>query len=198
MVDGNYLVPSRDGSKRGKRGPLRHFVLQFVLPYGMLLLGLVFAFFRLQAIEPVTEVTRVFNRRVGNPAMMRLAGRRYWFAGVIRHRGRRSGRKYATPVWAVPTTDGFLIALPFGEGVDWLKNVRAAGRATVGARGETWSVAEPEVLDREAARSLLPWHARLLFDLAGIGRYLMLRRSSVSDQPASAVGDARTTGETPA
>ena len=166
-----------------KRSSLRRFVLRIVLPYALLLLMLVLAFFRLQAIKPVTAASRALNKRIGNPAMMRLAGRRYFFAGVIRHKGRRSGREYATPIWAVPTTDGIVISLPFGESADWLKNVLAAGRATIETRGETWAVAEPEVIDRENAWPLLPRRARLLFGLAGIERYLKLRRLS---EPSSA------------
>ena len=108
--------------------------------------------------------------------MMKLAGRRYWFAGIIRHRGRHSGRVYATPIWAVPTADGFIVSLPFGEGVDWLKNVLVARRATIETRGETWAVAEPEVVDRETVRPLMPGRARVLFGLAGIERYLKLRK----------------------
>jgi hypothetical protein len=76
----------------------------------------------------------------------------------------------------VPTTDGFVVSLPFGEDVDWLKNVLTAGRATIETRGETWTVVEPEVIDRQTARALLPPRARLLFGLAGIERYLKLRR----------------------
>src|ERR671912_403000 len=68
--------------------------------------------------------------------------------------------------------------LLFGEGADWLKNVLAAGRATIETRGETWAVAEPEVIERETAWPLLPRRARLLFGLAGIERYLKLRRLS--------------------
>jgi len=120
----------------------------------------VLAFFRLQGIKQVTDATRALNKRIGNPVMMKLAGRRYWFAGTIHHTGRHSGREYATPVWAVPTPDGFLISLPFGEGVDWLKNVLAAGRATIETRGETWEVVDPEVIGRETAWSLLPRRAR--------------------------------------
>ena len=62
--------------------------------------------------------------------------------------------------------------------MDWLKNVLAAGRATIETRGETWAVAEPEVIERETAWPLLPRRARLLFGLAGIERYLKLRRLS--------------------
>ena len=160
------------------RSSLRRFVVRIVLPYTLLLLMLVLSFFRLQTIKPITAASRALNKRIGNPAMMRLAGRRYFFAGVIRHTGRRSGREYATPIWAVPTTEGIVISLPFGEGADWLRNVLAAGRATIETRGETWTVAEPEVIDRETAWPSLPRRARLLFGLAGIERYLKLRRLS--------------------
>jgi len=142
------------------------------------------AFFRLQGIKPVTDKTRALNKRLGNPAMMRLAGRRYFFAGLIRHTGRRSGREYATPIWAVPTAEGIVVSLPFGEGADWLKNVLAAGRATIETRGETWTVTHPEVVDRETVWRSLPRRARLLFGLAGIKRYLVLRRWS--SEPSSA------------
>jgi deazaflavin-dependent oxidoreductase (nitroreductase family) len=124
----------------------------------------------------VTGATRALNKRIGNPAMMKLAGRRYFFAGVIHHKGRRSGREYSTPIWAVPTTDGFVVSLPFGEDVDWLKNVLAAGRATIETGGQTWTAIEPEVIDRQTARALLPPRARLLFRVAGIERYLKLGR----------------------
>jgi deazaflavin-dependent oxidoreductase (nitroreductase family) len=165
---------------------LRRFVLRIVLLYALLLLMLVLAFFRLQTIKPITDASRALNKRIGNPAMMRLAGRRYFFAGVIRHKGRCSGREYATPIWAVPTTEGIVISLPFGEGADWLRNVLAAGRATIETRGETWAVAEPEVIDRETAWPSLPRRARLLFGLAGIERYLKLRR--LSEPPSVTVG----------
>ena len=167
------LVSKKSSSAR--RSPVRRFILRLVL-LASVLLGLAMAFFRLQGIKLVTDKTRALNKRFGNPAMMRLAGRRYFFAGVIRHTGRRSGREHATPIWAVPTGDGFVVSLPFGEGADWLKNVRASGRATIETGGETWAVVEPEVLDRETASPLLPRRARLLFGLAGIERYLKLRR----------------------
>ena len=163
-------------SSPARRSLLRHLILRLVF-LASVLLGLVLAFFRLQGIKPVTDKTRVLNKRFGNPVMMRLAGSRYFFAGVIRHTGRRSGREYATPIWAVPTVDGFVVSLPFGEGADWLKNLLVAGRATIETRGSTREVADPEVLDRETAWSSLPRRARLLFGLAGIERYVKLRVS---------------------
>jgi hypothetical protein len=51
----------------------------------------------LQGIKQVANACRAASKR-GKPTMMKLAGRRYFFAGIIRHSGRRSGREYATPV----------------------------------------------------------------------------------------------------
>ncbi|HET6317792.1 MAG TPA: nitroreductase family deazaflavin-dependent oxidoreductase, partial [Chloroflexota bacterium] len=68
-------------------------------------------------------LTRVFNRLA-----LPLAGTRALpLYGVLVHRGRRSGKTYRTPVVVRPTADGFIIPLPWGEGTDWCRNVRAAG-----------------------------------------------------------------------
>ena len=170
--------------RAARRSPLRRFLVWLAL-LASLFWGIALAFFRLQGIKPVTDRTRALNKRFGNPAMMRLAGRRYFFAGVIFHTGHRSGREYATPIWAVPTSEGVVISLPFGEGADWLRNVLATGRATIETRGQTWTLAEPEVVGREIIWPSLPRRARLLFGLAGIERYLVLRRWSLKPSPAT-------------
>jgi deazaflavin-dependent oxidoreductase (nitroreductase family) len=172
---------------------LRRLVLRVLLPCGVLLLALLTAFFRLQGIKQVTDASRAASKH-GKPTMMKFAGSRYFFAGIVRHSGRRSGQEYATPVWALPTSDGFLISLPFGEGVDWLKNVLAAGRATIETKGETWEVVEPEVVDREAAQPSLPWWVRLMFGLAGFERYLKVKKLSAPH--LATAGDTQTTVDT--
>src|ERR687892_415207 len=62
---------------------------------------------------------------------------------VLEHRGRRSGRTYATPVAARRTDDGFVISLAFGAQVDWYRNVVAAGGGAIRWRGVTYAVADP-------------------------------------------------------
>ncbi len=69
----------------------------------------------------VLDRVRMFNKRVLNPFTMRMAGRKYWYASVIEHTGRRSGTEYATPVVAEAVPDGFIIPLPYGVGVDWAR-----------------------------------------------------------------------------
>jgi hypothetical protein len=118
---------ARKKSKPIKRSRLRRFAVRIFLPYGTLLLALDVVLFRLQ-VRPVTDAVRAFNKHVTNSPMLKLAGRRHWYATVIRHTGRRSGQEYATPVWAQPTSDGFFIPLPYGEDVDGLKNVLAPAK----------------------------------------------------------------------
>jgi deazaflavin-dependent oxidoreductase (nitroreductase family) len=130
------------------------------------------------AMGPVKDAIRTFNKYVLNPAMLLMAGRKHWYAGVIRHTGRRTGRSYATPVVVIPVDgDGFVVPLPYGTGVDWLRNVSAAGKATVTVDGETHDVADPEIIDAASAAPMLSERRRREFARVGIGQYVKLRRA---------------------
>ena len=74
-----------------------------------------------------------FNRRVANPAMRLAAGWLPPFA-IVRHRGRRTGRDYATPVLAFGTEDGLVVAVLYGTSSDWVRNV-LGGRSCGGQVG---------------------------------------------------------------
>ena len=60
---------------------------------------------------------------------------------VVIHRGRRSGRRFQTPVNVFRTEDGFLFALTYGPDSDWVKNVLAAGGGELRTAGalSSWS-----------------------------------------------------------
>jgi deazaflavin-dependent oxidoreductase (nitroreductase family) len=139
--------------------------------------------FRFLWAESVTDRVRAFNKRLTNPLMRTLAGRRHWYASVIRHVGRRSGKEYSTPVVAEPVEEGFIIPLPYGEGVDWLRNVLAAGKATIKTKGVTYIVVEPEAIGAEAAFPLLPPRVRRMWHLFGIERFLKVTRFSEEVMP---------------
>ncbi|MDP7702784.1 nitroreductase family deazaflavin-dependent oxidoreductase [Mycobacterium sp. TY815] len=116
------------------------------------------------SIKPrVRDAVRQFNKHVLNPAMMAVAGRRFWYASVIEHTGRNSGRRYATPVVAVPVPDGIVVPLPYGTGVDWLRNVLAAGSATIRCKGRTYHVVRPQVVDAASVDPQLPAARRRAF-----------------------------------
>jgi deazaflavin-dependent oxidoreductase (nitroreductase family) len=80
------------------------------------------------------------------PLALRSAGKEGSNTSVVRHVGRRSGRTYETPVIAAEHGDTFLIALPYGERTDWLKNVLARGSATLVSGGRTFEVDHPKVI----------------------------------------------------
>ncbi len=136
--------------------------------------------------SPVKDAVRTFNKYVLNPAMLLLAGRKWWYAGVIRHTGRRTGTSYATPVVVSPVAgDRFVIPLPYGTEVDWLRNVLAAGKASVTVDGESYEVREPEVITAAAAAPLLSDRRRREFGRFGIAHYVKLQRADCR-KPATA------------
>ncbi|WP_425302496.1 hypothetical protein, partial [Nocardia farcinica] len=79
------------------------------------------------------------------------AGGRPPRGGGVVPRPRRSGRTYETPVLAFADGPVYRIALTYGPGVDWLKNVRAAGRFELRRTGRTLTLVDPEVIEDPAA-----------------------------------------------
>ena len=74
---------------------------------------------------------RAFNKRYFNGLVHRFAGVSRTPFALIRHVGRRSGKPYETPIIVMPLGNSFVIALTYGPEVDWYRNVRAAGEATL-------------------------------------------------------------------
>ena len=124
---------------------------------------------------PVVDAVRRFARDVGNPQMLRLAGRPGVDAAVVEHRGRTSGRPYRTPVTARRTDDGFVIALPYGAGTDWVKNVLHAGTATLVSQGARHAVVRPEVVPVDEAAAYFPTRERRMLALVGVEQCLRMR-----------------------
>lgn len=103
----------------------------------------------------VVSAQRKLNKAVLNPNMLKTAGTPGAYASIVRHTGRTSGRAYATPVGAVATDDGFVIALVYGRRSDWVRNVLAAGSAEVVHEGREYAVADPELVPLDDAAAWL-------------------------------------------
>jgi deazaflavin-dependent oxidoreductase (nitroreductase family) len=88
--------------------------------------------------ERVMERIRHFNRKILNPFTLSFAGRRGSIYTAFVHEGRRTGKNYATPVLVYRQGDAFVAPLPYGEHVDWLRNVQAAGGCTVIWQGQAY------------------------------------------------------------
>jgi deazaflavin-dependent oxidoreductase (nitroreductase family) len=118
-----------------------------------------------------------FNRRLANRVIVQVAGRRLSPVALVEHQGRRSGRRYRTPVMPLPLRDGFLVSLPYGPGRDWVRNVLAAGGGSLQRGGRRFQLADPRLLDAAGAAPLLP--AALRPALRAAPRIRFLRLSTV-------------------
>jgi deazaflavin-dependent oxidoreductase (nitroreductase family) len=113
---------------------------------------------------------RVFTNRFFGP----LAGRvPPWV--LVEHSGRRSGRTYRTVVWAFPRRGDLVVALTYGPGSDWVRNVRVAGRCRVRWL-RRWATYTPELVQGRAALRLLPMFLRPVLAAAGLEHTLHLHR----------------------
>jgi deazaflavin-dependent oxidoreductase (nitroreductase family) len=124
-------------------------------------------------------VIRRFGKRFGRPIELRTAGEPGASAAVIRHVGRRSGAPYATPVGVYPMDDDFLVYLPYGQDVDWLRNIRAAGAAELRVEGRTHRVT-PQLVEPAEALPYLSKRDRGVARLFGVTDFLALRRVPVT------------------
>lgn len=127
-------------------------------------------------LGPRTQRAIRWVARFVNPMVLAIAGRRWMpVVGVLRHRGRRSGRLYATPLGMRRLGDSFVFPLTFREDSAWYQNVRAAGSGSVTYKGRDYDLIEPQVVDYKAAAPAFPRYERLQFELIGISQYLRMR-----------------------
>ena len=79
-----------------------------------------------------------------------------WAPGwaVVVHRGRKSGKTFRTPLWAFRRQDGFVIALTYGPGADWVRNVISAGGCELETRRRRYQVGDPRVYRDENATDM--------------------------------------------
>ena len=138
----------------------------------------------LRYVKPFRERIRQFNKQTFNPAVLKIAGSTRSNYGVIHHVGRRSGRSYSNPIVVVPTADGFVIPLPYGVDVDWLRNVQAAGQCTITLKGDEYNVHEPELIDAPTAFAMVPPQVQRAWRVMGMGMLQFLRVKRLSEKPS--------------
>ncbi|MCI4659906.1 hypothetical protein [Cryobacterium zhongshanensis] len=126
---------------------------------------------------PAIDAIRRFNRTVLNPAMLRKAGSKNWYASVVHHVGRKSGRQYATPVVTEAVGDRLYIPLPYGARTEGSENVLAAGGCTIESQGERIEATSPVIVPAEEASAVLSARSRRVLRLYGIDSYLRLDRA---------------------
>lgn len=146
------------------------------LVVALLMLAAVFVLSMRMKYRPVQDRVRQFGRAAGNRMVMKTAGQPGGPASVVRHVGRTSGAPYETPVGAVKTEDGFVIALPYGTSPDWFKNVRAAGSADLVHEGDTYQLKDPEIVSIDVGNPYFPPNVQRTHRLFAVDEFLVLRR----------------------
>jgi deazaflavin-dependent oxidoreductase (nitroreductase family) len=116
----------------------------------------------------VPPFVTIFNRLVRS-----FAGRHLY--ALLRHRGRRSGKSFETPVMAWRTAGGILVPLAWGSETDWYRNLTAANGCEVQISGQWHRCAAPALLQREQALSYLPALTRAIARLVPVPQFVLLR-----------------------
>ena len=123
---------------------------------------------------PLSKSLARFNRFVTNPIARLVAGRLPGFA-IVRHRGRRSGTSYSTPINIFKVDGGFVVALTYGSDVDWLKNVQAAGGCTVRYRNRDIELSSPATIPTAEGMRLMPPPVRAILRANVVSEFVRFR-----------------------
>ncbi|GAB2833993.1 hypothetical protein GCM10022221_36050 [Actinocorallia aurea] len=107
------------------------------------------------------------NRRLFNRVQINYAPFIPPYA-VIVHKGRKSGKVYRTPVMALRNGRHLVVALPYGDRSDWVRNLLHTGRGGVERLGRLHRITAVRVTDVPSAGDLVPAAARPLLKLTKI------------------------------
>jgi deazaflavin-dependent oxidoreductase (nitroreductase family) len=103
--------------------------------------------------------------------------------GLVVHRGRKSGRRYETPVMVFRDGDRFLIALTYGDQTEWIKNVVAAGGCELRTGGRSYAMGAPRVYRDESRSGIRPFERQVL-RLIGASDFLSLTITNAATNAA--------------
>jgi deazaflavin-dependent oxidoreductase (nitroreductase family) len=105
-----------------------------------------------------------FNSRVTNPAARSISP---WLPGqgTLEHVGRKSGKRYRTPLLVFPTQDGFIVLIGYGPESDWVKNVLAGGPTVLHKRGKNIALTNPRLMTKAEAAPLVTGPSRNFYRL---------------------------------
>jgi deazaflavin-dependent oxidoreductase (nitroreductase family) len=94
--------------------------------------------------------------------------------GIISYRGRKSGRIYHTPMNLFHRDGTYVFALTYGSGVQWVRNVLAAGEADVRIGNRIIHLTKPELFV-DPSRRLMPIPVRLFLRLMRVSEFLRMQ-----------------------
>jgi deazaflavin-dependent oxidoreductase (nitroreductase family) len=124
--------------------------------------------------QAIRDRVRVMNKHFTNKIMIRICGKQFGHFAILSHTGRKSGKVYRIPIIAEPFQDGFVIALTYGQKVDWLANVKAKGGCGLRWKNHDYELVNPGLIDTELGLSAFPKLLRPLLRKSGTSDYVKL------------------------
>jgi deazaflavin-dependent oxidoreductase (nitroreductase family) len=123
--------------------------------------------------RPPLAVIKPFTTHVFNPISRRFVR---WLPGfgILAYRGRKSGKQYRTPMNVFRHGNDRIFALTYGSDVQWVKNVLAAGEATLEVRRKTIRLVDPEVFV-DPQRRLMPFGVRQVLGVMRVSEFMRMR-----------------------
>jgi deazaflavin-dependent oxidoreductase (nitroreductase family) len=127
--------------------------------------------------QAVIDAKRARNKRFANRLITTVgrAGRRHSIFAVIHFTGRRSGRRYSTPIRLVEQGDGFIVPLTYGPRTSWYVNL-LANPGELQWQEQTIPVGNPTLIPTSTVAHLLPPPSRFLIWLDGTDTCVRLER----------------------
>ena len=101
----------------------------------------------------------------------------------VRHRGRRTGRTFETPIMVAVVPDGFVAELTYGRAVNWYRNIRAGG-GELGHHGRMYRILSVEDYPTEAGRRAYGCVPSLVLRVLRRRDFLLLRVEPEASAPA--------------
>lgn len=114
---------------------------------------------------PIGNSLRYLNKKYINKIISRWAGKKGSPFSLVLHSGRKSGKKFQTPVIVVKQGSKFLFALTYGAQVDWYCNILANGCAGIKHQDKEYKLEKPTSLPIQTGRKLFPQPLRFFLIL---------------------------------
>ncbi len=110
---------------------------------------------------------RIINKHIINQVFHGFTSLSHGPFAIIYHTGRRSGKPYQTVSMVWQMREGFVIALTYGEDVDWYRNMKANDGGAVYWHKMLYNVGKPELIDTGKALTAFPALFKFLFRTFG-------------------------------
>ncbi len=125
--------------------------------------------------KKILNSIRYFNKYILNHFTLLFAESKIGPFSILVHKGRNSGKIFHTPVVATYIGDMVIIPLSYGDQVDWLRNILAAGGCEIVHRKDRLKAGNPEVIHASEAINYLPEKRRRLFEHFKLEKFLRLQ-----------------------